>query len=696
MNIWAHRGCSGRFPENTLTSFREAIKYDIAGIELDIQLSSDRRIVVIHDETVDRTTSGEGNVCDMTADELRSLVIEAPDGKTERIPFIEEVLDLMEVPCREYGMKINIELKNSKVRYEGMEEMILEIVRRYGLEDHVIYSSFCADSVKLMKQLDPEVHIGILEAQASVCLDLLEETGADAIHPLVHWIDVYDLKNKVSVPVRGWNLAGYEPLYPSTDEIETVDIEQAKERGVTDLITTYPELYAEPVRNKDPMEDILFFRDTIPDSETGLMTAAEGVICNIEPVRASKGQTVGTSDQRVYEFRPFVYRVETDPDLMYTYAYEQESNWTTYDKDLSCREWRAEPLPIEQDCFIRIAVRRQDGGVIEGEFPDIAAGMIRIDEKDTGRKVPGFIAEETAKVSKKLRQIRKPGDTVLFLVADSHYQVNGNWDDTALSLKLAARECYPDAVVHLGDITDGSLPAPLTQQYAERVIDDMKAACDTVLCCLGNHDSNYFRGNPDVFGRKERAELYTDGGKADYCFDIPGCGLRLVFLDSFDPKEKNRNRRYGFSRRTIRKAKKMIRHAPEGSKVIVVSHSPYISRMHYWSDKIKNSEKLLKAVRRSKNSDSVVCMIHGHNHADQVDLSEDAPVVSIGCSKIESFPEKKPEGAVSPHRDPGTRSQELWDIMRISSDGNEIDFLRFGAGEDRHLRKRDDVWEEIE
>ncbi len=130
MNIWAHRGCSGRFPENTITSFSEALKFDITGIELDIQLTKDRHIVVIHDETVDRTTSGEGNVADYTFDDIRALRIEAPGGKTERIPTIDEVFDLMERPCKERGLKINIELKNSKVRYEGMEQMILDKVRK--------------------------------------------------------------------------------------------------------------------------------------------------------------------------------------------------------------------------------------------------------------------------------------------------------------------------------------------------------------------------------------------------------------------------------------------------------------------------------------------------------------------------------------------------------------------------------------
>lgn len=75
MKIWAHRGCSYRYPENTLSSFREACRYEITGIELDIQLSRDGEIVVIHDERVDRTTDGSGRVEAMTLRELKQLKI---------------------------------------------------------------------------------------------------------------------------------------------------------------------------------------------------------------------------------------------------------------------------------------------------------------------------------------------------------------------------------------------------------------------------------------------------------------------------------------------------------------------------------------------------------------------------------------------------------------------------------------------
>ena len=696
MNIWAHRGCSGRFPENTLTSFREALKYDITGIELDIQLSKDGRMVVIHDETVDRTTSGEGSVCDMTADELRSLKIDAPDGSTERIPFIEEVLDLMKEPCMERGLMIDIELKNSKVRYEGMEEMILKTVKDFGLEEHVIYSSFCADSVKMLKEFDPSVHVGILEAQASECLRLMEETGADAIHPLVHWIDVWDLTNKVSVPVRAWNLGGSEPLYPSTDEIETVDLGKAKELGITDLITTYPELYAEPVGKKEDLDEILFFEDVFPSFKSGRMKKSKyPVITNREPMRVRAGSKISLKDPFGYEYRLFIYKDEVDPDLMYTYAYSRESNWTIFDREVTQGSWTSKPADIERDCFMRLTVRKKDRTKIPGNYPGPAGHIYSISPADVAESVtvPGFIQEEARRAAARLRSVRKPGDTVLFLLADTHYSTNGNWTDTAASVKLAARSCYPDAIIHLGDLTDGLLPRELTKQFAGRMIRDMKRAGQSVYCCIGNHDTNYFKGNPDVFSPKECAAFYTPYGKADYCIDLPARKTRLIFLDSFDPSGKDQNRRYGFSLKTVIKAARMLKGTPEGHSAVIFSHSPVLGWMHYWSDRIKNESRLLRALERQmRRGHKALCIVHGHNHGDQIAMSDHLPIVSIGCTKLEAVNDKKPGGTVTPDRRPGDASQELWDIMRISEDGSEIDFIRFGAGSDRHLRHINGKW----
>lgn len=97
MKIWAHRGCSQNYPENTVTAFEKACAISrLAGIETDIQISKDGHLMVFHDERVDRTTDGTGFLRDYTYEELRRLRIDAGDGKSEQIPCIEELLELIQ------------------------------------------------------------------------------------------------------------------------------------------------------------------------------------------------------------------------------------------------------------------------------------------------------------------------------------------------------------------------------------------------------------------------------------------------------------------------------------------------------------------------------------------------------------------------------------------------------------------------
>lgn len=111
MNIWAHRGCSQMYPENTLLAFGKAAEINgLTGIELDIQLTKDGHMVVFHDESLERTTNGIGRLCDFTLSELRKLKINSINGGYERIPTITEVFDLLEKRLKS-GLKLNIELK---------------------------------------------------------------------------------------------------------------------------------------------------------------------------------------------------------------------------------------------------------------------------------------------------------------------------------------------------------------------------------------------------------------------------------------------------------------------------------------------------------------------------------------------------------------------------------------------------------
>lgn len=247
MKIWAHRGCSYAWPENTLQAFKAACQYPITGIELDIQLTKDGEMVVFHDEKVDRTTDGTGEVCDFTLEELRKLKIAIPTSEAKhgftQIPTIEEVFELVKPYCLKEGVLINIELKNSKVRYEGMEDKILEAVSRWGLKDYIVYSSFNPESICLLKEKDPSVKTGILAAPVSECLSFAGNHPVDALHPNIKNMDVENLKDKTNLPVRAWNTSEFEPFYPDAREIEIQDLGELERAGVTDIFTNVPERY---------------------------------------------------------------------------------------------------------------------------------------------------------------------------------------------------------------------------------------------------------------------------------------------------------------------------------------------------------------------------------------------------------------------------------------------------------------------
>ena len=144
MKIWAHRGCSQLYPENTLLAFEKAMNVkNLTGVELDIQLTRDGEIVVIHDEKVDRTTDGFGYVRDYTLKELKQLHIFAGRGAdTERIPTMKEVIELLLPRMKSDGFMINIELKTSVFNYPGIEEKIVALVDEMGVKDNIVYSSF--------------------------------------------------------------------------------------------------------------------------------------------------------------------------------------------------------------------------------------------------------------------------------------------------------------------------------------------------------------------------------------------------------------------------------------------------------------------------------------------------------------------------------------------------------------------------
>lgn len=240
MRIWAHRGCSQMYPENTLLAFEKARKVQgLMGIELDIQLTKDGELVVIHDERVDRVTESTGYVRDYTLHQLKGLHIYAGDNPTQSIPTMEEVFDLLETPLKS-GLKLNIELKNSVYPYDGMEEKIVEMVHKRGLQKAVVYSTFYAKSLEKLKMLDSDAELGILDTKVSDCMYKLKGgCGAAALHPFWRGIDL-PAEQLSGYTIRAW-MSGH--LYPERPTGGRLDFAQLEAQGITDIILNEPEAY---------------------------------------------------------------------------------------------------------------------------------------------------------------------------------------------------------------------------------------------------------------------------------------------------------------------------------------------------------------------------------------------------------------------------------------------------------------------
>ncbi|ABS24073.1 glycerophosphodiester phosphodiesterase [Bacillus cytotoxicus] len=159
--IFAHRGAKGSHPENTMIAFKEAERIGADGIELDIHLSKDGELVVIHDETVDRTTNGVGLVSEQTVAELQSLDAGShkhPSFHEAKIPTLREVLIWLSTT----KLQLNIELKTDVIHYPNIERKVVDLVREYHLSNKIIFSSFHHDSISLLAEIAPEIPRALL------------------------------------------------------------------------------------------------------------------------------------------------------------------------------------------------------------------------------------------------------------------------------------------------------------------------------------------------------------------------------------------------------------------------------------------------------------------------------------------------------------------------------------------------------
>lgn len=159
-SIIAHRGASAYAPENTLSAFDLAVKQNAHAIELDAKLSSDGHVVVIHDQTVNRTTNGSGRVSDLPLLELKELDAGCNFDVSfcgERIPTLDEVFS-------NFGDKIyiNVELTNYKDPFNDLAYRVIKLIRKYRLSQRVLLSSFNPLALIQFHHHIPDVPIGLL------------------------------------------------------------------------------------------------------------------------------------------------------------------------------------------------------------------------------------------------------------------------------------------------------------------------------------------------------------------------------------------------------------------------------------------------------------------------------------------------------------------------------------------------------
>lgn len=395
-----------------------------------------------------------------------------------------------------------------------------------------------------------------------------------------------------------------------------------------------------------------------------------------------------------YLFAPALFSMERDPVYLYSYAYQPEENWSRYTGNLTPYSYGQEDYVFEEECWFRVCVRRMDGKDIGGEDTAHAEELVAMETEQgagltEGQPKPWFRQEieDTADTVKRLAEASQNDIMTLCLLADTHYTVNGTWEDTACNISSVARKVDYDAIIHLGDLTDGMASKKITEKYVSRILADLESCRVPVYVTLGNHDSNYFRNRDNVYTLEEMRRIYRLGGeeeRLDYFVDVPEYSVRMIFLSSFDD---NACIRYGYTKEQTEWLEGVLSSAEAGTRFLIFSHDAPLAKLDYWSFYVRNGEKILDILEKYNRLEQyqIVGFFYGHTHADYIFGECSFPVVSVGCAKLEYYTDKKPRGAKAWPRKADTASQDLWDSVLIDFERQRLRLVRFGAGKDREV-----------
>lgn len=209
MKKLAHRGYSAKYPENTMEAFIKAYEQGFDGVETDVHLTLDDELVLIHDEKINRTSTGKGYVKDHTLKELRNYNFNYKAYGEYHIPTLKELLEFIQ----DKEFVVNIESKTDVIHYDGIEAKVLKLVKELGVEDKVYYSSFYLPTLLKIKELNPDAYVGyLMEFKYKKKYQELLENNILAFHPRYTFLNekrVQELKQHNKI-IATWTVPNFK------------------------------------------------------------------------------------------------------------------------------------------------------------------------------------------------------------------------------------------------------------------------------------------------------------------------------------------------------------------------------------------------------------------------------------------------------------------------------------------------------
>jgi len=166
--VAAHRGGAALWPENSLLAFRSALALGVDALEFDLHLTADGEVVVLHDPTLDRTSTGNGSVRDLKLANLADIRLKTREGAVtgERVPTFAQVLDLVAPTSAEILPEIKVDA--NRQRYDGIEEKVLALIRARGLMARTTIQAFQVETIRRVRELEPKARTMLLVARGDV------------------------------------------------------------------------------------------------------------------------------------------------------------------------------------------------------------------------------------------------------------------------------------------------------------------------------------------------------------------------------------------------------------------------------------------------------------------------------------------------------------------------------------------------